>query len=309
MAMNEQNRDLAEHDVRLGFTCALSAYFLWGIVPIYFKLLDHVDSSQIVAHRIVWSVLFVGLYLYFKGRTGEVLAILKGSRNLVLLTLSAITISLNWYFFVYAIETGQFLAVSLGYFINPLVSVALGMILLAERQTLLQGLAIAIAALAVSWQTISAGELPYISLLLAVSFAFYAYLRKQIVVGASPGLFIETLVLLPVASVFLLFSGGMGGSYLGYEASLWPLLLGLGAVTSIPLILFAAGARRLRLTTIGILQYIAPSLHFIIAIWLFGEALEINTLITFVMIWCSLALFTFGSMRQKVRSQGLSRES
>ncbi len=294
--MNEQNRVLAEADVRLGFICAISAYFLWGIVPIYFKLLDRVDPSQIVAHRIVWSAFFVGVYLYAKGRMGEVLSILKGGRSLALLTLTAITISLNWYFFVYAIETGQFLAVSLGYFINPLVNVAFGMILLAERQTFFQGVAIAIAAAAVCWQTISVGELPYISLLLAVSFALYAYLRKQIVVGASPGLFIETVVLLPVASVYLIFAGG---PHLEYDMSLWPLLLGLGAVTSIPLILFAAGARRLRLTTLGILQYLAPSLHFVIAIWLFGEALQVNTLITFVMIWVSLILFTYGSMRTR----------
>ncbi|MEP3275219.1 MAG: EamA family transporter RarD [Stappiaceae bacterium] len=295
--VNQRNRTAEDADLRFGFMCALSAYFLWGMVPIYFKLLDHVDAGQVVAHRIVWSVFFVGVFLFVKGRMDEVFAVFKNKRNLAMLTLSAATISLNWYFFVYAVETGRVLAVSLGYFINPLANVAFGMVLLSERQTPLQGLAIAIAAVAVGWQTISIGELPLISLLLAVSFAFYAYLRKQIVVGASPGLFVETLVLLPVALFYLIYSGGSGGPYLGYGASLWPLLIGLGAVTSLPLILFAAGARRLRMTTLGVLQYLAPSLHFFVAIWIFGEPLEMNTLITFVLIWCSLGLFTYGSMR------------
>ena len=173
--------------------------------------------------------------------------------------------------------------------------------MLSERQQRLQTAAIFIAGIAVAIQTYLVGELPLISLTLAFSFAFYGYLRKHIQVSAFTGILIETLLMLPIALVFLIFWGGVGGPIFGYSLSIWPLLMGLGFVTSIPLILFAVGARNLRLTTLGILQYIAPSIHFIIAILLFNEQLTIEALITFVLIWISLILYSFDSFRSRAK--------
>ena len=286
-----------DSQVQLGLVAAISAYLLWGFVPIYFRLVDHIGALQVVAHRIIWSVVFVGLYLVLTNRFSEVFITFKNLRTILLLCCSSLAVTFNWLVFVYGVETGQVLAVSLGYFINPLVSVAIGMILLSERQQRLQTAAIFIAGIAVAIQTYLVGELPLISLTLAFSFAIYGYLRKHIQVSAFTGILIETLLMLPFALVFLIFWGGVGGPLFGYSLSIWPLLMGLGFVTSIPLILFAVGARNLRLTTLGILQYIAPSIHFIIAILLFKEQLTIETLITFVLIWISLILYSFDSFR------------
>ena len=269
------------------------------LYPIYFRLVDHIGALQIVAHRVVWSVVIVGLYLVLTNRLGEIVAAIKNLNTILLLCCSSVAVTFNWLVFVYGVETSQILAVSLGYFINPLVSVAIGMILLAERQKFLQFVAIIIAAIAVVIQTILVGELPIISLSLAFSFAIYGYLRKHIPVSAFTGILIETLLMLPFALVFLIFWGGVGGRVLGYSLSIWPLLIGLGLVTSVPLILFAVGARYLRLTTLGILQYIAPSIHFIVAILLFDELLTFETLLTFVLIWISLILYSYSSINAR----------
>ena len=288
-----------DSQVQLGLISAIAAYLLWGFVPIYFRLVDHIGALQIVAHRVIWSVVIVGLYLVLTNRLGEIVTAIKNLNTILLLCCSSVAVTFNWLVFVYGVETSQILAVSLGYFINPLVSVAIGMILLAERQKFLQFVAIIIAAIAVVIQTILVGELPIISLSLAFSFAIYGYLRKHIPVSAFTGILIETLLMLPFALVFLIFWGGVGGRVLGYSLSIWPLLIGLGLVTSVPLILFAVGARYLRLTTLGILQYIAPSIHFLVAILLFDELLTFETLLTFVLIWISLILYSYSSINAR----------
>ena len=288
-----------DSQVQLGLISAITAYLLWGFVPIYFRLVDQIGALQIVAHRVIWSVVIVGLYLVLTNRLGEIIATIKNLNTILLLCCSSVAVTFNWLVFVYGVETSQILAVSLGYFINPLVSVAIGMILLAERQKFLQFVAIIIAAIAVVIQTILVGELPIISLSLAFSFAIYGYLRKHIPVSAFTGILIETLLMLPFALVFLIFWGGVGGRVLGYSFSIWPLLIGLGLVTSVPLILFAVGARYLRLTTLGILQYIAPSIHFLVAILLFDELLTFETLLTFVLIWISLILYSYSSINAR----------
>ena len=301
--MQRGNNSNFDSKVQLGLVSAISAYLLWGFVPIYFRLVDHIGALQIVAHRIIWSVVFVGLFLVVTNRIGEIFAAFKNLRTILLLCSSSVAVTFNWLVFVYGVETAQILAVSLGYFINPLVSVAIGMILLSERQQLLQTIAIFVAGFAVAIQTYLVGELPLISLSLAFSFAIYGYLRKHIQVSAFTGIFIETLLMLPFAIVFLIFWGGVGGPIFGYSVSIWPLLMGLGFVTSVPLILFAVGARHLRLTTLGILQYIAPSIHFLVAIFLFGEQLTIEALVTFVLIWISLILYSYSSFRTRVAKE------
>jgi chloramphenicol-sensitive protein RarD len=284
---------------RVGYACALSAYGLWGFLPSYFKFLDGVDADLIVAHRIVWSVIFVGIFLWAVGRMGEVVAILRTPGQLVRLALSATVISVNWLIFVWAISEARVLEVSFGYFINPLVSVALGMVLLGERLTRWQMAAVSVAVLGIAVQAVELGGLPWVSLSVAFSFGFYGYLRKTVAVGASPGLMVEVLLLSPLAFGYLAYSSWGDETALSYSALTWALLVGAGVVTAVPLILFAAGARRLPMKTLGLLQYLAPSIQFIMAVTVYDEPLDLPHLISFVLIWLSLAIFSLGSYRDR----------
>lgn len=299
--MTDEN---AARETKLGGISAVAAYILWGVFPLYFKLLGGINVYTIIAHRVVWSALFVALFLFFIGRIGEIAPVLKSRKSMGWLALSTLTITINWTIFVWAIDNNQVLAVSFGYFINPLVNVLLGMVLLGERQNRLQAMAIGIALIAVAIQAFGLGGLPWISLTLAFSFAFYGYFRKTVGVGAAPGLLIETSLLVPFAFAFLVWAGPMNPLPASQGSlSLWGLLMLGGPVTAVPLILFAIGARRLRLTTIGIFQYIAPSIQFILAVWLLGEQLSQTRLFSFILIWVSLAVFTYDSISQNARAR------
>lgn len=287
------------HAARIGYACALSAYGLWGFLPSYFKFLDGVDADLIVAHRIVWSVIFVGVFLWAVGRMGEVVAILRTPDQWVRLALSATVISVNWLIFVWAIGEARVLEVSFGYFINPLVSVALGMVLLGERLTRWQMAAVSVAVLGIAVQAVELGGLPWVSLSVAFSFGFYGYLRKTVPVGASPGLMVEVLLLSPLAFGYLAYSSWGEDITISHSAVTWALLIGGGVVTAVPLILFAAGARRLPMKTLGLLQYLAPSIQFIMAVAVYNEPLDLPHLISFVLIWLSLAVFSLGSYRDR----------
>ncbi len=284
-------------ETKLGALSAAAAYTLWGVFPLFFKLLGDVSVYVVIAHRVVWSAVFVALFLYLMKRLGEIAPVLKSRRSLLLLIGSTATITVNWTVFVWAIDNNQVLSVSFGYFMNPLVNIAIGMILLGERQNKLQTIAIAIAAIAVGIQAYGVGGFPWVSIVLATSFAFYGYFRKTVEVGAAPGLLIETTILVPFAIAFLFWMGPTT-PVPSADASwgLWALLFMCGPATAIPLILFSIGARRLRMTTIGIFQYIAPSIQFIIAITLLGEELNQTRLLSFALIWVSLFIFTYDSV-------------
>ncbi len=286
-------------EVKTGLLFALGAYGLWGFLPAYYKMTDTVSPDLIVAHRIVWSVVLVGLFLIIMRRTGEIREVLKQPKVVSLLSISACLIACNWLVFVWAIGQHKVLDVSLGYFINPLVSILVGLVVLREKLTLPQGVAVGLAALGVGIQAVLAGGLPWVSLFLAFSFAGYGYMRKIIPVRPTPGLFIETALLLPIALGYLLLNLARGvDAMVLQDPPVLAALIGTGVVTALPLIMFSAGARRLPMVLIGLMQYIAPSLHFLMAVFLWGEPLNQTTLLTFVIIWVALAVFSFDSLKR-----------
>ncbi|HWJ87923.1 MAG TPA: EamA family transporter RarD [Pelagibacterium sp.] len=288
-----------DDNVRLGVTAALVTYFLWGILPIFFKMIEHVDPVGVVANRIVCSLLFVGAIIWFRKQFGEVKVALRDRRTVLAMCVSAVLIAVNWLVFVWAVANQHVLEVSFGYFINPLVSVAIGLLLLSERLTRTQALAIGIAGVAIAIQAIGLGSIPWISLALAFSFAFYGYVRKTVNVGSAAGLAIETIVLFPisVAYIFYLLAGPIPDFYADPMTTF--LLILTGPLTAIPLVLFAFAARQLKLSTIGMFQYIAPSMQFLTAVFVFGEELSTARLASFGLIWVSLIVFTYGSWKNR----------
>ncbi|MHA7773297.1 EamA family transporter RarD [Roseibium sp. M-1] len=289
----------ANAELRQGLLFGLAAYGMWGFFPAYYKLTDTVPADIVVSHRILWSVLFVGLFLYLRGRWGEVREVFRQPTVLMGLTASACFIAVNWLVFVWAIANNQVLDISLGYFINPLVSIVVGLVVLHERLTIGQGIAVAIAALAVMLQAVLAGGLPWVSLVLAFSFAGYGYVRKVTPVKATPGLFVETLLLFPVAVGYVLLNLTWGIDALVLNDL--PVLLalaGTGIVTALPLICFSSAARRLPLFMLGLMQYLAPSMHFLMAVYLWGEPLDQTKLLAFAMIWGALVVFSYDSWRR-----------
>ncbi len=287
--------DNCNDDAR-GMLLALAAYALWGAFPLFFHLLRQVNAVEIVAHRAIWSLPLIGLLLWLTGRHGAItkaLAPIRRWRRARVLVASALLLLVNWGFFVWGVTNGHTLQASLGYYINPLVNVLLGFLLLGERFTRAQTLAILLATAAVLWLTLAAGAFPWLSLLLAFSFAAYGYLRKTMPSDSLQGLFVETLFMLPPA-LFALWLLPRFGVTLSFPASPWlAFLLALsGPLSALALLLFAAGARRIRLSTLGLMQYITPTMHFLTAVHVFGEPFDSRHLFAFALIW--LALFIYG---------------
>lgn len=293
----------ANADLRQGLLFGLAAYGMWGFLPAYYKLTDTVPADIVVSHRILWSVLFVGLFLFVRGRWGEVREVFRQPKVLMSLTASACFIAVNWLVFVWAIANNHVLDISLGYFINPLVSILVGLAVLHERLTKGQAIAVGIAVLAVALQAVLAGGLPWVSLVLAFSFAGYGYVRKVTPVKATPGLLVETLLLLPFAAGYVLLNLAWGvDSLMLNDPPVLLALAGTGIVTALPLICFSSAARRLPLFMLGLMQYLAPSMHFLMAVYLWGEPLEKTKLMAFAMIWAALVIFSYDSWRRYRRT-------
>ncbi|HEV2866084.1 MAG TPA: EamA family transporter RarD [Allosphingosinicella sp.] len=289
---------------RAGLALGVGAYLLWGVLPLYFKALAAVSPIEIVAHRIVWSLIFLGVLATLSRRWSAIRSAVATPRVLMTLTVTAALIGINWLTFIYAVVSRHMLEGSLGYYLNPLVNVLLGVVLLKERLTRGQILATVLAAAGVSVLAAGAGSSLWISLTLAVTFAFYGFLRKVAPVDSLEGLSIETALLAPVAAGWLLWmqqSGSIAFLHMGLATDLL-LVLG-GAVTAIPLLLFTGAARRLRYSTLGFLQYIAPSLQFLLAVLAFGEPLTTPHIICFAAIWSALAIFTAESWRASARDR------
>ena len=284
---------------RKGVAAALAAYLLWGFLPLLFRALDSVGSVLIVAERTLWSLVLLAIILFFTRQFGEVRAFFRDRRKLAVMALSSVLLALNWLLYVWAVETGQVLEASFGYFINPLVNIAIGMVLLGERQNRLQTLSIAIAAVAIGIQAMGLGAVPYIALGLAFSFGFYGYFRKTAMLGPATGLFAETAILAPAALAFVIYSIVTAGWGPHADPGTMLLLIFTGPATAVPLLMFAYAVQRLRLTTIGMFQYIAPSLQFLVAIFIFGEELNGMRLLSFVLIWLSLVVFSYDSFRRR----------
>ena len=290
----------AEH--RTGLIHGLGAYLLWGLLPVYFKLFPDISSVEVVAHRVVWSVAFLAILLAAVRHYPVFAAALRSPRILGALALSAVLIAFNWLVFIWAVNDHHVLAASLGYFLNPLVNILIGTLFLHERLRRWQIIAVLVAAIGVA--VLAAGELQtlWISLSLAISFALYGLVRKLTPVPAAVGLAVETLILMPAALAALLWFAQEGTLGFGRDGVQTLFLIGLGAVTSIPLILFASAARRLPMVTLGLLQYVAPSMQFIMGAFLLGEALSLPRLLSFGLIWVALALFVWDSLRNLKRA-------
>ena len=276
-----------------GIVYAALAYLSWGLFPLYFRQVAGVPALEVVLHRTLWSLVFVLALLAMRRQWAWMREVLRQPRVLGAFTLSALLLAANWLTYVWAVNNGHVVDASLGYFILPLVNVALGYVFLHERPRTGQWLAVAVAAAGVLWLAVQAGRLPWIALVLALTFGFYGLLRKVAVLGALEGLALETVLLAPltVAVLGAWAWQGQGALVQGDAAALGWLVLA-GPVTAIPLLLFAAGARRIPLATMGILQYISPSLQFALGVWLFHEAFEPARLAGFVLIWAALLVYT-----------------
>jgi chloramphenicol-sensitive protein RarD len=276
-----------------GILFATLAYTAWGLFPLYFMQVADVPSLEVVMHRTLWSLAFVLAVLLARRQWAWMATVLRQPRVLAVFALSALLLSGNWLTYVWAVQNQHVVDASLGYFVLPLVNVALGYVFLGERPRAGQWLALAVAAAGVLWLTVQAGRLPWIALVLAASFGVYGLLRKVATLGALEGLALETILLAPVAAVALGWWGWHGrGAMVEGDASTIGWLLLAGPCTAIPLLLFAAGARRIPLSTMGILQYISPSLQFALGVWVFHEAFEPARLAGFVLIWTALCLYS-----------------
>ncbi len=276
----------------LGLIYGIAAYGTWGLAPIYFKAVKHVPAQLVLAHRIAWSVLLVLIILAMKNRWREVIECVRNRRTLLLLVASTIAVAVNWYVYIWSVGHDRVITASLGYFINPLVNVLLGVLILRERLRPGQTIAVILAASAVMSLMIAERQVPTIPLVIATSFGLYGLLRKQAVVAPIIGLFVETAILLPFSLVFITAEG----SIFHTDARTFGLLALSGVITAIPLIWFSAAARRLRLTTMGFLQYLSPTGQFLLGLFAYHEPLDHRRLICFVGVWIALGIFAIDSM-------------
>jgi chloramphenicol-sensitive protein RarD len=283
---------------RIGIGAGLGAYVLWGVFPLYFPLLEPAGGLEIVAHRIAWSLLFVGLLLTVRRNWRQVRAAATHLRSLLVLAVAAVLIAANWLVYVYAVNSGHVVEASLGYFINPLVSVVLGVLVFRERLRRLQWVAVGIAVVAVGVLTADYGQPPWIALALAVSFGLYGLMKKLVRVEAAPGLFLETVVVVVPALVVVAVLEARGDAAFGHAGTGQALLLvSSGIATAVPLLLFAAAARRVPLSTVGLLQYVTPLMQLAIGVFVYEEPMPPARLAGFAIVWLALAVFTADSLR------------
>ncbi|PYZ93447.1 protein RarD [Salipaludibacillus keqinensis] len=285
-------------DVSIGIAAGTGAYLLWGFLPIYWKLVDHIPSMEVLAHRIVWSLLFM-IIMFFALRKASQLSydiryLITHPKIIAGISLSAFFISVNWVLFIWAVANERIVEVSLGYYINPLFNVLLGVLFFKESLTFWQKISVGLAFIGVSVLTFSFGQVPYIALLLAFSFGMYGLIKKQTKIGAMTGLTIETLLLTPVALGFLIWiHGDFSSLFYSDESGTAFLLIGTGIATAIPLLLFGIGAQKIPLSFIGFLQYIAPTIMLILGVIFYGEAFTPIHAVSFTFIWIGLIIYSF----------------
>jgi chloramphenicol-sensitive protein RarD len=284
-----------------GILAGIGAYFLWGFFPIYFKLLHSIPALQIVAHRLIWSLVFLALVVTLRRDWPGMKKGLK-PRTLLVTLLAACLLTVNWLIYIYGVNSGYILEASLGYFINPLVNVLLGVVFLREKLSLGKWIPVGLASAGVLYLTLSYGQLPWIALALAFSFGFYGLIKKLSPLDSLHGLTMETAILLVPAVGYLVFMENQGAGSFGHGVLLDNLLLAFaGVITAIPLLLFSFAARSIQLSTLGLLQYIAPTIQFFIGVFLYGEAFTPQRVVGFGIIWLALALFTIGGAYERRR--------
>ncbi|EKF9835279.1 EamA family transporter RarD [Vibrio cholerae] len=286
-----------QQDAKKGILLAISAYTMWGIAPIYFKALGAVSALEILSHRVVWSFVLLAVLIHLGRRWRSVVGVVHTPRKFWLLFVTALLVGGNWLIFIWSINANHMLDASLGYYINPLLNVLLGMLFLGERLRKLQWFAVALAAIGVGIQLVVFGSVPIVAIALATSFGFYGLLRKKIQVDAQTGLFLETLFMLP-AAIYLIWLADTPTSDMALNTwQLNLLLVCAGVVTTLPLLCFTGAAARLKLSTLGFFQYIGPSLMFLLAVLVYGEAFTSDKAITFAFIWSALVIFSVDGLK------------
>lgn len=294
-----QTAERVEDRARNGFLAAWLAYTMWGFMPIYFVVIASVPALEVLAHRVLWAVPFGALIVHARRQWPEVRRALGDRRTFGFLLLAAVFIAVNWLGYIIAVQTGNIFQASLGYYINPLMYVAIGVWFMHERLRRMQALAVLLAAAGVAVLTVSGGEFPLLALILATSFTIYGVIRSRVAIGGMPGLFIETLILLPLSLGYVAWITRSGAAVFGpADVTLSGLLLLAGPLTALPLLMFALAARRLRLSTIGIMQFIAPSLQFLMGL-VFGERLTLPHAICFLLIWLAVLVFSADAWRAR----------
>jgi chloramphenicol-sensitive protein RarD len=280
-----------------GLPFAIGAYLIWGFVPVYFKLLSHVPPVEVVSQRILWSIPLLLVIMFFRSQLAEFGAIFRHKAHLRNLFASATLIAINWLIYIWAVSTDHILAASLGYYLNPLVNVLLGRIFLGEKLRRLQLVAVAVAALGVAILIGDALDTLWVSVSLAFSFGFYGLIRKITPVGSVPGLGVETTLLAPLSLAAALWFASNGSGGFGNDATTTGLLILAGGVTAVPLLLFATAARRMSYASLGFVQYMAPSIAFLLGVFVYGEPLSATKLACFILIWVSIAIFCADALR------------
>ncbi|EMF4672384.1 TPA: EamA family transporter RarD [Providencia stuartii] len=293
---------MSQQNTIKGVLCALGAYLIWGVVPIYFKTIQEVPAEEILTHRIIWSFFFMLVLLTATKHWSYMRQVLKQPKKILILGVTAVTIASNWLIYIWAVNHGYMLQASLGYFINPLVNVLFGMLFLQERFRRMQWVAVILALTGVLIQLWQFGSVPVIGLSLAVTFATYGLLRKKLGVDAQTGMTFETLWLLPVGVIFLLFFADSPTSNMAMnDWHLNVLLILAGVITTVPLLLFTEAANHLRLSTLGFFQYLGPTIMFLLAVFIYGEKMTSELLVTFGFIWVALILFTLDALYTQQR--------
>lgn len=293
--------------LRLGFFCCLGCYTIWGALPLYFRALDHIQPSEMLAHRIIWSVP-TGLILIVIARNWKDLRAALTRKHVMWLSVSALVIGINWLVYIWAVSQERVMEASLGYYINPLVNVLIGSVFFSERLRTAQWLAVGLAGVGVAVMTVALGYLPWVAVVLCLTFAFYSVIRKQVQVDSRAGFVVEAALLAPLAMIWLgWFVAQPDGRLFGDGGWDIPLLLAAGPITATPLILFAIAAKRLRLSTIGMMQYIGPTIQFLISVYVFKEAFGLTHAIAFGFIWSALIVFTADSLMGDAKARRLAR--
>ena len=284
--------------LRGGIIFAICAYTMWGIAPMYFKLIGQVPAMEILMHRIIWSVLVLVLLVAVTGKINKVKQAILNPKVMQILLISGLLLAANWFIFIWAINNNHLLDASLGYYINPLLNVFLGRLFLGERLRRMQKVAVGLALSGVAYFIVSYGQLPWVALALAGTFGIYGLLRKQVAVDSLPGLLIESVFLLPPAIVYWIWFAGEYSNMLTNDLPLNITLICAGIVTTAPLLCFTAAAKRIMFSTLGFFQYIGPSLMFVLAAAVYGEPLDNSKLVMFAFVWLALGLFSYDSLRQ-----------
>ncbi|BAC15003.1 hypothetical conserved protein [Oceanobacillus iheyensis HTE831] len=302
---------MGNKSIQQGMILTFSAYLLWGFLPIYWKQINTIEAGTILAHRIIWSFVFMILLVMLSGKwrnfVHTIRHIKQDRKKIIAITSASIVITLNWFLFIFAVNGGHVLQASLGYYINPILSILLGLIILKEPSTKAQIFSFILAGVAVIYLTIGYGIFPWISILLATTFAIYGFLKKTLDLSAMFGLTLETLVMTPLAIIYIFIAPQAQGFSLNPLMTMENLfLIGGGIVTAIPLLLFAAGARRIPLASVGFLQYVAPTVMFLLGVFLYEESFTTHHMITFLFIWLALAIYIYSIYKQSRRKKAFN---